>query len=331
MGMSRDVMRVGIVGAGSISRLHLQGLARHTDSMRAVALCDPDADGLAGRAAEFRVAETYCSLAEMMTKAHLDVAIVCTPTHVRRPVVLPLLEAGIPVLCEKPFAETYAEARQMREDSRRLGVPLAVNQNFRRHFTFAMAKQVLASGRLGRPLHLAQAFLLTRHDTGWRLDRRRYIMSIMSIHWFDGYRFMLGTEPVTVYCRGVNSPATEGGDDTGISVILEFPGGVVACLSESFASFGQTMFCTLDCQEGSLSLGFDRIQEFRGSGPPTEHVNPLDKAEATFLVLDDLVRAHRERRQPETSADDNLKSMRILEAAYQSLQESRVVRLEEIQ
>ena len=323
--------RVGFVGAGNISKLHLEGIARHPDRMQAAALCDVEAKALAARAAEFGVGRTYAGLDEMIARAELDVAVVCTPTHVRKQVILPLLEAGIPVFCEKPFAETYAEAAAVEARSRQLRVPVAINQNFRRHFSFLMAREVLARGGLGKPLHLTQVSMFLRRDTGWRLDRRRYVMAVMSIHWFDGYRFLLGKEPETVYCRGVNSPATEGGEDTGVSVILQFPDGVVANLSESFSCFAGTSFCVLDCEAGSLTLGYAKMVESRGPGQSIEHTNPFDKAEATYFLLDDLMRAREEARPPETSASDNLKSMRIMEAAYRSLTENRVVRIEEIQ
>ena len=322
--------RAGIVGAGSISKLHFEGIARHPDRARVVALCDPDGRALEARAAEYGIRQTHTDLGELIASAGLDVAIVCTPTHVRGDVVLPLVEAGIPVFCEKPFAETYAEAARMELASREAGVPVAVNQNFRRHFTFAVAREVLARGELGRPLHLVQSVQHLRRDRGWRLERSRYVMAVMSIHWFDGYRFLLGDEPETVYCRGVNSPATEGGDDTAVSVVLEFGEGPVVSLSESFSSFARESLCSLDCEAGGLVMDYPLLTEVRGDGERIEHANPFDKAEATWFGLDDLLRAVEEGRASEASAADNLKSMRVLEGAYRSMKEGRVVRLEEI-
>jgi predicted dehydrogenase len=158
--------RIGLVGAGNISRLHLDGLRRHGDRARAIALCDPDPKSLAQRVADYQVPRTFTDLTAMIRGTKLDAAIVCTPTHIREPMVVTLLETGIPVLCEKPFAETYAEAARMEQASRRTGVRLAVNQNFRRHFSFALAREALDRGSLGRPLHLAQMVTGLRHDAG---------------------------------------------------------------------------------------------------------------------------------------------------------------------
>ena len=204
--------------------------------MKTVAACDPSEENRQARAAEFGIDETYADLAEMIAQARLDAAVVCTPTPVRRQVLAPLLKAGIPVFCEKPFAETYAEACELEQLARDCGTPLNVDQNFRRHFTFDVARDILDRAELGRPLHLSQCAAYLRHDAGWRLDCDRYVMAVMSVHWFDGYRYMLREEPESVYCRTINSPATEGKDDTATSAILQFPSGCVVSLSESFST-----------------------------------------------------------------------------------------------
>lgn len=329
MKTARMPYRIGFVGAGNISKLHLDGMIRHPDRMKPVALCDPDATMLKTRAGEYKIPEVYSTVGEMIARAKLDAAIICTPTHIRKQVVIPLLEAKIPVLCEKPFAETYEEAAEMEKKSRGLGVPIAVNQNFRRHFAFALAKDALGTGEFGKPLHLVHVQTGARHDAGWRLTRNRYVMAVMSIHWFDGYRWLLGEEPVSVFCNGVDSPATEGGDDTGISIILNFPSGAVVSLSETFSSFRWFGSCSLDCEQATLVLDYGDLKIYRSPTEFTEKKNPFDKPEATYFVLNDLMQAVEQGREPETSASDNLKSMRILEAAYRSLKEKRIVELRE--
>ncbi len=324
-------IKVGLVGAGRISKLHLDGIARHPERMGIVALCDPDQANREALATQCQIASSYANVNDMINKADFDVAVVCTPTHIRKEVILPLIEAKIPVFCEKPFAETYAEALQIEQAARKSGVPLAINQNFRRHFCFDIARQILSRGELGKPLHLIQSSAHLRTDAGWRLDRRRYLMSVLSIHWFDGYRYMLGEEPETVYCRTVNSPATKGGDDTATSVILTFGSGTVVSLSESFSSFTQQDSCTLDCERGSLEIRLLDLTEIHHDGRKIEHKNPFDKPEATYYLFDDLINAAAEARQPETSASDNIKSMRILEAAYCSMREKRMVEIKEIE
>jgi len=295
-----------------------------------VAVCDPSEPVRDARAAAAGIPSKFADVRSMINAGPLDAAIVCTPTSVREQVILPLLDAGIPVLCEKPFSETYEEASRITRASQAAGVPIAIDQNFRRHFGFSLARDRLAAGSLGKPLHLVQVSNHLRRDTGWRIERRRYVMAVMSIHWFDGYRFMLQDEPESIYCCGVNSPATLGGPDTAISATLTFRSGAVASLNESFSSFTRMGGCTLDCENGGLSIGYERVEEFIPGSDPVLHPNPFDKAEATYWTLEDLLNAAAEGREPETGAADNLKSMQILEAAYRSLSDNRVVNMEEI-
>ena len=323
--------RVGIVGAGNISALHLDGMARHPDRVRCTALCDVAPAALRERGEAFGIDARFAGVHELIAGAELDAAIVSTPTHVRREVVLPLIEAGIPVLCEKPFAETFAEAAQIERAARAAGVPVAVGQNFRRHFAFTLARDVLAQGHLGTPRHVTQAACGLRRDVGWRLERPRYVLAVMSIHWFDGYRWMLGDEAESVFCRAVNSAATPGGPDTGVAVAIRFRRGALVSLSESFGSFARAGCCIVDCDAGGLALAHEKLVEVRPDGRRIEHANAFDKPEATYHVLDDLLTAAAEGREPETSAADNLNSMRILEAAYRSIDAGRPVALEEIE
>ncbi len=330
--MKHEPCRIGIVGSGNISRLHLDGMKEHPERARCVALCDPSAETLQARMAEYGVSAGFSDVAAFALDAGVDAAIVCTPTHLRQRILEPLFEAGIPVLCEKPLAETYDEARQLAALAARHRVPVAVNQNFRRHFAFAMGREALASGALGKPLHLVQAAMGMRRDAGWRLDRRRYAMSVMSIHWFDGYRFLLDDEPESVYVRGLNSPAIPGGEDTAVSMVIAFRKGAVVSLSESFSSFTGNFAGTLtcDCERGGLVMEYSKLTRIEADGRREEIANPMNKAQATYHVLDDLLRAVEEQRPPETSIEDNLKSMRLLEAAYQSFEQARVVKLEEL-
>jgi len=329
--VSKKIWRVGMVGAGGISSMHLEGIARHPDRLQVVAATDPDPQALAETADKYDIPRRYERLDQMLADGDVDVAVVCTPTHIRSDVVVPLLEAGIPVFCEKPLAETFAEAKVIAGASSRTGTPAAVDQNFRRCFTFAAAKEVLAAGEIGRPLHWIQSAVGLRRDRGWRLTRDRYVMAIMSIHWLDGYRYLFGEEPLIVYCRGVNSPAVEGKPDTGVSLILEFPSGVVVNLSESFSSFAGGSRATLDCEKGALALDYQTLTVIDADGGRREIANPFDFEGAAVHLLLDLCDAVETGRQPETAVADNLNSIRIMEAAYRSLASGKPVNIEDVQ
>ncbi len=328
--MQAKPLQVGLIGAGNILKMHMEGIRRHPDRILPVALCDLDPDRLATAAAHWEIPGRYASVDSMLAEQELDVAVVLTPTHVRREVLGAIMEKRIPLFCEKPLAETYSEARDIAMLAKDLGVPVAVNQNFRRFFSFELARSVLAGGELGRPLHLTQTALSTRRDQGWRLERDRYVMSVMSVHWLDGYRFLFDQEPVSVYCRGPKA-ANCGCGETAVSLILDFPDGQVVNLSESFSSFDACAHARLDCESGSLDLDYAKLVHMHADKSRSELNNPYDKPEATVSLLLDLCDAAATGRAPLTGIEDNLNTMRVLEAAYRSLKENRVVKLKEIQ
>ena len=156
-------------------------------------------------------------------------------------------------------------------------------------------------------------------------------MAIMTIHWLDGYRYLFGEEPTRIYCRGVNSPAVEGGPDTGVSLVVEFPSGVVVNLSESFSSFGGVNRASLDCERGALVLDYQTLTVIDGDKNEREVVNPFGFNEAAAHWLLDLCDAAEQGRQPETSVQDNLNTMRMLEAAYRSLETGQPVEVASVQ
>ena len=329
--MAQKIWRVGMVGAGGISSMHLEGIALHPERLTVVAAVDPDEGNLAATCDKYDIARRYAKLDDLLADGGIDVAVICTPTHVRLDVVKPLVDAGVPVFCEKPLAETFDEAKAIVAAAEAAGVSVAVDQNFRRCFSFHLAKEVLASGEIGRPLHWIQSAAGLRRDQGWRNTRSRYVMAIMTIHWLDGYRYLFGEEPSTVYCRGVNSPAVEGGADTGVSLILEFPSGVVVNLSESFSSFGGVNRVSLDCERGALVLDYQTLTVIDAEKNERKIANPFGFNESAVHWLLDLCDAVEQGRAPETSVQDNLSSMRILEAAYRSLGTGQPVEVASVQ
>jgi predicted dehydrogenase len=148
--------RLALVGCGAIAeRFHLVALRRLPEVARVASFVDPDLDRARRLAAECPGARAARDVAEIL--GEVDGAIVTVPAHLHLAVALPLLRAGIPVLCEKPLAPTAADARAMVAAAREAGVALAVN-NTRRYFpAYREVARLLASGVLGSVRRLTYA------------------------------------------------------------------------------------------------------------------------------------------------------------------------------
>src|SRR5688572_13211319 len=125
------MLKVAIVGAGNIGRTHAK-YYRAGGKAELVAVCDGVAEKAQSVAEEFG-ARAYTDVAEMLSAEKLDAVSVATAgvengSHHFAP-TMQCLEAGIPVLCEKPISNNIDEARQMVATSREKNVPLGINLN----------------------------------------------------------------------------------------------------------------------------------------------------------------------------------------------------------
>ena len=113
--MSR--FRLAVVGCGHLGTIHARLLAGREDA-RLVAVVDPS-EAARNRVAEAHGCEALADPAELIGR--IDAAVVAAPTGLHAAVVLPLLEAGIDLLVEKPLAATIEDARGIAAAARRLG------------------------------------------------------------------------------------------------------------------------------------------------------------------------------------------------------------------
>lgn len=148
------MMRVGIVGLGGISRVHIEG---YDAIPNATLVAGADIQGAAAKNAAMitdRGLPIYTSMAEMLANEELDMVDICTPTDTHADLSVAAMEAGLHVLSEKPMARTSAEAEAILEAATRTGRRYMTAHVVRFMKPYAYLRQVIESGELGRPVHL---------------------------------------------------------------------------------------------------------------------------------------------------------------------------------
>ena len=321
-------LQLALIGCGGVASMHLDGLARHADVAQIVAACDLDASRRAQFCARFSIARAYDSVDALLSGGAFDGFIVCTPTSVRAPVVAQLARAGRPILVEKPFADSYDEAVQMVEICEKHGAPLGVDQNFRTHYPFLQARQLIAEGAIGALNSIAHRDLFFRQDGGWRVEQNRHALMVMGVHWLDGIRILAGREADSVYAQMRSSEAINCAGETEASVQIGFDGGPIADYFQSFSALvNQTQTLVIGAT-GTLILGYDGIALHRRAQQTERFDNDAyageNKPESAWACLHELLRSGA---NASNSGRDNLKTMALLEAAYRSANENRIVRL----
>jgi myo-inositol 2-dehydrogenase/D-chiro-inositol 1-dehydrogenase len=224
-------VRLALVGAGRMGATHARALAEDRDRVELAALVEP-ADEAAERAG---IARRHRGVHELLAAGGVDGAIVAVPTRAHTAVVEQLLDAGLPVLCEKPCGLTSDETRALARRAAAAGVPLQVG--YWRRFVPALRElqAELASGAFGEIelVGCAQwderpppaAFRDPASSGGIAVD--------MGVHEFDQLRWLTGQEIVSVAgtASGISFDPPVDGDPEGAALSVALDGGTVATVS----------------------------------------------------------------------------------------------------
>jgi predicted dehydrogenase len=339
------VHNIAVVGCGNVSAMHFDGFRAHPERVRVVAACDPVPERRAWAEREYGVPRTFASVEDLLGDAsasqhsasqhgasaredNWDVAVVCTPSEVRKPAVAALAGAGKHILTEKPLADTYAEAADLVTLCERAGVLLAVDQNFRDHYAFGIAAGLIADGEVGSVLGIVQRDLMFRQDRGWRIEQPRHALSVMGVHWFDGFRQLVNWDATLVTARTYSSPAIDCAGETDAFVQIDF-GPVPVSYTQSFSSRFAATDTVVIGDRATLEFGYGTLTRHSADGTKV-WTNPYagpGKPESAFRSLNRLLDALSTAAPPSNSGRDNLKTIALLEAAYQSAEQGRAVEL----
>ncbi|NLV74872.1 MAG: Gfo/Idh/MocA family oxidoreductase [Chloroflexi bacterium] len=198
------MLRIGIIGSGSIARnAHMPGY-RAQPEVEVVAACDVVPGRAAEFAKEFGIAKAYDSYAEMLKKEKLDAVSVCTPNVSHHDATIAALEAGCHVLCEKPIAMNLAEAREMVEMARKKKLVLQVGLNWRFTAEAQLLKKMIDAGELGEIYYGEATYMRRRGIPGWGVFTQKEMQGggaliDIGVHTLDHTLWLMGNpKPVTV-------------------------------------------------------------------------------------------------------------------------------------
>jgi len=223
-------LRVACAGAGYFSQFHYHGW-RAIAGAECAALADRDEAKARAMAQRFGVPQVFAALEPMLDSVRPDLLDIITPPATHREFVTAAIERRIPVICQKPFGGTYAEAAALVELAEDAEVPLVVHENFRWAPWHREAKRFIDGGNLGT-LHCVAFRLRPGDGQGPRayLDRQpyfqqmpRFLVHETAIHWIDTFRFLMG-EVSAVYARLRRVNPAIAGEDAGY-IVFEFAGG----------------------------------------------------------------------------------------------------------
>ncbi|MDB5826715.1 MAG: oxidoreductase domain protein [Variovorax sp.] len=322
-------MPVAVIGAGAIGRMHLERMLSHADIAPA-AVADPT-DAARDYAAAIGV-PWFADYRELLDRTRLGAVIVATPNSTHADVGIACIERGLPVLMEKPVADTVAEGQRLCDAAAAAGIPLMVGHQRRHNPILRNARKLLADGVVGRPVSITALATWLKPDSYFEPAWRRQVgggpVLINLIHDIDLLRFLIGdVESV----QAMTSNAVRGFEveDTG-AVLMRFACGALATLAVSdttvapwnwdLAAGEAAHYAQLDVNshfisgtEGSLTL--PRLDVWRYDGrrgwhePLTQSRTPVHRADPYVEQMRHLRAVAEGKEQPVCSGSDGLRTL----------------------
>lgn len=333
---------VGIVSFAHVHAPEYAAVLRDLGAAEFVGIADGDRGR--GEAAAERFGVRYFGDARDLYAA-VDAVVVCSENRHHARDVIPALENGVHVLCEKPISTTVEDARAMIRASERSGRQLRIAFPVRYHPAARRAREIVRSGGIGRVL----AVNGTNHGQnpgGWFVDPELSgggAVMDHTVHVADALRWMMGVEAASVYAE-VGSFFGDGGtgdakaiDDAGI-LTLELEGGATAGGATADGAIANGAFATID-PSWSRGAGYptwgDVTMRITGSsgvlnvdafaGRVTTHDHDSGRTSWTptgedmnALMLDDFLRGVAGDRPAGASGEDGLRALEVVIAAYRS-------------
>lgn len=342
-------LNLAVVGAGLIGRRHIELVWAH-GGCDLVAIADPAAP--AQQLAESLGVRCYSGLTDLLVVERLDGVILATPNSHHVDQCLACVATGVPVLVEKPVADTYAAGQQLRTAVEGAGVPVIVGHHRVHSPILQRAVDIVAGGVLGDIVTVSGSALFYKPDdyfaaAPWRTQPGGGPVLINFIHDVGNLRALCG-EIAEVQAFTSNQARGHAVEDTA-SIGLRFVSGavgsfVISDVAASARSWEQTSgeneayarYDGEDCYQiagtrGSLAVPTMRLQTYpQGTAPswyaPFEtNVVDVSRDDPLRLQLDHFCEVIRGEAEPRVTVRDGLQNLRVTEAVSQSAATGRTV------
>ncbi len=280
---------VGMLGYDFMGRAHSNAFKKLPYMMyppplmpRLVALCGRTEEAVKAVARRFGYQGYYTDWRQMLADDRIQLFDNGGPNDVHAEPCLQAAAAGKHILCEKPLARTAEEARAMLDAVQKAGVKHMVAHNYRFVPALCHARDLIASGRLGRIYHYRalylQDWLIPSAGTArlWRMDKRvagTGAIGDLASHIIDLGRFLIGAEFKTVSAVTrtfiEERPLPDGSGmgkvdvDDAFAAVVEFANGVTGTLEGSRVATGRKNYEVIEVngEKGSIQFNLERLNE----------------------------------------------------------------------
>jgi myo-inositol 2-dehydrogenase/D-chiro-inositol 1-dehydrogenase len=229
-------LRIGIIGAGRIGKVHAETLAFRLPEATVSAIADVNGDAAKEVAERFRIPRAVLDSGEIINDPSIDAVLICSPTETHAELVIQAARAGKHIFCEKPIDHSLSKIDLALHEVKKSGVKFQVGFNRRFDANFSRVRAAVTEGEIGTP-HLMH---IVSRDPGpppiSYVKVSGGIFLDMTIHDFDMARFLVGDEVESIYTAGgvrVDPEIGKAGDLDTVVIVLQFRNGVIGTIDNS--------------------------------------------------------------------------------------------------
>lgn len=335
-----------LIGCGFFSRNHLHAWAE-VEGAQISAVCDLDLERAKTYAKNFSIPEFY-SDASILKSGKFDFVDICTTMDTHEDLVGLAVEAGVPVIVQKPFAPDIETCRRIEAGARAAGVRVMLHENFRFQKLFRRLREILDSGEIGETTF---ARLSWRNDIDvytnqpYLIKTKRFMIMDVGIHMIDLARFLMGNANA-VTC--INQSVKEGiaGEDAA-TMLLRHDNSATSIIDVSYAShrspslFPQTLgeiegrLGTIQVLEGETlrvhSKETTREEKIEDDGRSWTSAPWTQIQDSVLRTEQHFIDALRSGKPFETSAEDSLQTYSLAESAYRSVDTGKLIEISSLE
>ncbi len=334
------------VGAGYFSHFQYEAWQR-IDEVTITAMCNRNPERARKIMDQYDVPAHYTDYREMLEKEKPDFVDIITPPATHLEMCQVAADLGIHVICQKPLAPTFDEAKQIVAATERAGVRFMVHENWRFQPWYREIKRLLDDGAIGEKIHVMS--FRSRMGDGWGQDAylgrqpyfREYPHLLVyenGVHFIDTYRYLAG-EVKSVYAVLKKLNPVIAGEDFGV-VVFNFASGATGLWDanryneSNFANprytFGEFL---VDGDGGSIRLYSDGRLTIQKLGQcETEHEYPHENrnfsGDCCYTTQRHFIDRMLDGAPFETHGPDYLRTLAVQDAVYRSAEAGTPVAIE---
>lgn len=340
---------IGFVGTGGIVQYaHIP--AYRKVGFRLAACYDIKPEAARAVAAQHRIEKAHPTLDALLADPEVQIVDIAVPPWEQRSIVEKVAAAGKHMLCQKPLADTFSDAVRIVELGKQAGVKQAVNQQMRWDAGMRASRNLIAQGIIGQPTdaQIQVSIATPWHMWPWLAAVPRLEVLFHSLHYIDVMRFLFGDpEWVTSrHARYANQGTVKG--ETKTITILDYADGLQAMVAVNHYNEHADPFAIFRFigTEGAITGTIGLMYNYPTGRPDTLEItsNRFGKGVTITPTLDEmwipdafvgpmasLMSAVETDGTPQdNSTEDNLNTLRAINAAYLSAAENRSVRPSEV-